>query len=401
MAHFQDSRFLGFSVRTVWVTIVITAVVVGLFFIPETIKFALKSGKTTGAQKSVVADAKKKAAVAKSDADAERAALSPEALREISSTVEGSATPARAAAQGNKKVTDDEAVERPGLFSGWNFKVKAGESTGGVVQVPKNMSIDKFGSKEFSTLLKQSRVDVKNFSKRRFKKNPDAEEIVETFLDQLELGSREAANGMSSKALYAGLQDIHIGTIQALSSAGVDRGVILDWLKVPIVAFVDDKIGLDASRKVRDYFSPRLVLRDVSVRQKTSGGWGADGRVPATANVELAYKGADIERIVVFANGKRISQASGPRSGDAAYHTLRVRGDASGVWTFVAYDRFGKNTYWKSYSFFPRARRFPQSQNGEYRIAFRPQSAANSMDKFFLVGSSALSRRGDPMISAF
>lgn len=401
MAHFQDSRFLGFSGRTLWVTLVIAAVVVGLFFIPETIKFALKSGKAPGSQKSTLADAKKKGGATKSDVDAERAALSPDALRAISSNVETSGGPARTAAPSTKKVTEDDAAERPGLFSGWNFKVKAGESTGGVVQVPKSMSLDKLGSKEFSGLLKQSRVDVKNFSKRKFKNNPDAEEIVETFVDQLELGAREAANGMGAKALFAGLQDVHIGTIQNLSAAGVDRGTILEWLKVPIVAFVDDKLGLDASDKVRDYFAPRLVLRNVSVKQRAWGGWGADGRVPATARVELAYKGSDIEKLVVFANGKRIASTSGPRAGETSYRTLKANGDAAGVWTFVAYDRFGNNTFWKSYSFFPRARRFPQSRSGDYLISFRPESAPNSLDKFFLVGSSALSRKGDPMISSF
>jgi hypothetical protein len=71
------------------------------------------------------------------------------------------------------------------------------------------------------------------------------------------------------------------------------------------------------------------------------------------------------------------------------------------VWTFVAYDRFGARPYWKSYSFYPKVRRFRQGRSGEYVIAFKPNSAPNSLDRFFLVGSSALRQSGDSMISTF
>lgn len=396
MAHFQESRFFGLSGRTLVVTIVIGLVVVGFFFLPPMIKHALQSSGKVGDKRASLEKGSRREGK-QGDASA-RGALSPDILKAINSSVEGTPTP-KAAPPAARKDNDDG--ERQGLFSGWDFKVKAGEPNGAVVRVPASMSLDKIGGKEFQGLLKQSQGDVRQFIKKRLSKNAEAESIVLTFMDQMELAARERAKGMSDKEILAGLQELHVSTIQALSRAGLDRGAILEWLKLPIVSFIDDRVGLHAQEKVRDYFVPRLTLRAVNVRQRRSDGWGMDGRSPATLRVELGFQGSDIEKIVVFANGRKISQAAGPRSSDDDHRSIRVSGDAHGVWTFVAYDRFGGRPYWKSYSFYPRVTRFRQNRNGEYMVAFRPNSAPNSLDRFFLVGSSVLSQNSDSMVSKF
>jgi hypothetical protein len=263
------------------------------------------------------------------------------------------------------------------------------------------MSLEKLGGKEFQGLLKQSRHDVRGFIKKQIPKNMEAQSIVETFMDQLDLAARESAKGMAAKQLLTGLQDLHVSTIQALSRSGLDRGSILEWLKLPIVSFIDDRVGLHAQEKIHDYFVPRLTLREVSVRQRPTRGWGMDGRSAATLRAELSFRGTDIERVMVYANGRKISEMPGPRSSADNRRSIKVNGDAHGVWTFVAYDRFGASPYWKSYSFYPKVRRFRQGRNGEYLIGFKPNSAPNSLDRFFLVGSSALRQSTDSMVSTF
>jgi hypothetical protein len=398
MAHFQESRFLGLSGRTLVVTLVIGVAVVGLFFIPETIKFALNSSGKAAEKRASVDTRARKEAKEKEAVSADRGALSPDALKAISSTVGATPTPSRPAQVSRNEASE---TERPGLFAGWNFKVKAGEPNGTAVQVPASMSLDKIGGKDFQNVLKQSQGDVKSFIRKRLSKNAEAESVVLTFMDQMDLAARESAKGMSGKELLSGLQDLHISTIQALSRSGLDRGIILEWLKIPLVAFVDDRVGLHAQEKVRDYFVPRLSLRSVSVRQRRTQGWGMDGRSPATLRVELGFKGTDVEKVMVYANGRKITEAQGPRNADDINRAVRVGGDAHGVWTFVAYDRFGARPFWKSYSFYPRVRRFRQNRNGEYMIGFKPNSAPNSLDRFFLVGSSVLRQSGDSMISTF
>jgi hypothetical protein len=396
MAPFQDSRFLGLSGRTIVVTLIIAAAVIGLFFIPEAIKFALNSPGKNGGEKRASVEARVRREVKEQTED--KGSLSPEALKALNSAVDATPTPAR---QGSRiKDGEETASERPGLFDGWNFKVKAGESAP-AVQVPASMSIEKLGGKEFQGLLKQSRNDVRVFIKKQIPKNMEAQSVVETFMDQLDLAARESAKGMSTKQLLTGLQDLHVSTIQALSRSGLDRGTILEWLKLPIVSFIDDRVGLHAQEKIHDYFVPRMVLRDVNVRQRQTRGWGMDGRSPATLRAELSFRGTDIEKVMVYANGRKISEMPGPRSASDNRRSIRVNGDAHGVWTFVAYDRFGARPYWKSYSFYPKVRRFRQGRTGEYMIAFKQNSAPNSLDRFFLVGSSALRQNTDSMVSTF
>jgi hypothetical protein len=395
MGNFQDSRFFGFSGRTLWVTVVIVAVVVGLFFIPETIKFALYSKKLPTVSRSL-SESKKLPAKVETD----RAAISPEALKAISSSV--STTPAPAKSLVAKKTTDGDDGDRPGLFSGWNFRVKASDAGGGGAQVPSGLSLEKIGTKEFQSLVKRSRSDVRRFISKYAPKNRQVEEISSTFLDQLDLASRDSAKGLSPNALLEGLLDLHISTIKALAHSGADRGVIIEWLKIPIVSFVDDKVGLDGMDKVKGYFAPRMVLNTAKVRQRRSNGWGADGRSPATLQAEVMVRGTDVDKVILFNNGKKISESSGARVGSDGMKAVRMRGDANGVWTIVAYDKFGARPYWKSYAFYPKVRRFRQEFNGEYLIGFSQNSAPNSLDRFFMVGSSKLRQHSsDPAISMF
>ena len=396
MGNFQDSRFFGFSGRTIWVTVVIVAVVVGLFFIPETIKFALYSKKLPTLSRSLSESKKLPTKV-----EMERAALSPEALKAISSSV--SATPAPAKAVVAKKATDGDDGDRPGLFSGWNFRVKASEAGGGGgAQVPSGLSLEKIGTKEFQSLVKRSRPEVQRFVGKYAPKNSQVEDISSTFLDQLDLASRDSAKGLSSNALVEGLLDLHISTIKALAHSGADRGVIIEWMKIPIVSFVDEKVGLDGIDKVKGYFVPRMVLNTAKVRQRLSNGWGPDGRSPATLQAEVMVRGTDVEKVIIFNNGKKISESNGARVGSDGIKAVRMRGDANGVWTIVAYDKFGARPYWTRYAFYPKVRRFRQQPNGEYLIGFSQNSAPNSLDRFFMVGSSKLRQySSDPMISMF
>ncbi len=390
MGNFQDSRFFGFSGRTIWVTVVIGVVIVALFFIPETIKFALYSKNSPIAGRS---GESKRAARSESG----KASLSPEALKAISSTVSTNQPPtapatAQPAKQAPAKKTNDSSDEsdKPGLFSGWDFRVKASEAGGGVNQIPPSLTLEKIGSKEFQGLLRRSRADVRRFTKRYAPKIKQAPEITSSFLDQLELASRDSAKGLSPQALLEGLQDLHVSTIKALAQAGADRGVVLEWLKLPIVAFLDDRVGLHGMEKIKNYFVPQMLLKKVTVRERITDGWGADGRSPVTLNAEISVRGTDVEKITVYNNGKKITETRGANNGTDGVKVVRIRGDAYGVWTVVAQDKFGATTYWRSYSFYPRVRSFRQKDNGEYVIAFRRESAPNSLDRYFLVGSSKL-----------
>lgn len=397
MAHFQDSRFLGISGRAVGVTFVIVAVVVGLFFIPEAIKFALNSSSRAGMSRSASTAAKP----VKSSEDSERASLALNELRAINSAVDEGEVRTPPKGGEVKSTTQDSDVEpRPGFFSSLSRRGGASRSSEKSV-IPSGLTLDKLGSKDFQGLVKQAEREVATLVKKQFASNAEAQEVMTSYLKQLELAAKENGDGRASRQLVAGLQQLQVTTIQALSRAGADRGLILDWLNVPVVGFLDEQIGLFAREKVKNYFVPRLTLTSVKVRQRRSGGFGPDARTPASLRVEVSYKGSDIDRVEAFANGRLIATGKMPAKKGSSERVLKAVGEAQGVWTFVAYDRYGAKSYWKSYSFYPRVRRFPQSNSGEYLVSFRPQSAPNSLDRYFMVGSSTLRQSSDSTIAVF
>jgi hypothetical protein len=115
----------------------------------------------------------------------------------------------------------------------------------------------------------------------------------------------------------------------------------------------------------------------------------------------MSFKGSDIDRIVVFANGKQVRSVKFGKMGKDEVRTMRFNGDAYGVWSFVAYDKYGARPFTKSYSFYPRVRTFRRAPNGSYLIGFLPGSARNSLDRFFYVGGSSRAKNPDAVVSKF
>jgi hypothetical protein len=114
-------------------------------------------------------------------------------------------------------------------------------------------------------------------------------------------------------------------------------------------------------------------------------------------------KGTDIDRIVVYANGKQVRDMRMAQASFSDVRTVTVGGDAYGVWSFVVYDKYGTRPYTKSYSFYPRVRAFSQAPDGTYQIAFMQGSARNSLDRYFFAGASSrpsMTSR-DPFIARF
>ena len=114
-------------------------------------------------------------------------------------------------------------------------------------------------------------------------------------------------------------------------------------------------------------------------------------------------RASDVESIGIIANGKLLRTVRLARANLNGERIVKVRGDATGIWSFIAYDKYGARPYSKNYAFYPRVQRFQQNLDGTYNIAFRPGSAKNSLDRFFLLGTSGSRTKvtSDPIISEF
>ena len=400
MANFQDSRFFGLSPRAVWLTLAVAGVVVGLFFMPPALKYLFEG---SGKPKSKGAPA---AAVASKQPAEQKAALNPEKLQQV--TAELAAVDQKAPSKPQPKKAEvadaskDTAGSGGGLFSGLNFRVKARTSADGSgAGVPTGVTFDKLQSKEAQAFFKAGAADIRRFIKRQKIPAGTQTESMLFFSEALaELGN--GVKGVSNEEIASRLGALHAQTLRQLSAAGADRGTLMAWLSIPVVTFVDDGTGVHALQKIRAIFAPKMLLGSASIRERAPAVWGLGQGAVANANVQFVVHSSDVSMVRVLNNGQIIREFKLGRPDSNGDRILRVSGDATGVWTFVAFDKFGGRPYSKSYAFYPRVQSFPQNQNGLYQIAFEPSSARYSLDKFFFVGSSGGGRKtSDPMIAQF
>jgi hypothetical protein len=303
----------------------------------------------------------------------------------------------------SKKVADsDDGKAQGGLFSDWNFKVRARDSGEAPRGVPADLNIDRISSKEAAAFFKASQGAMLKFGRSEPSLDQNAAEAIAPFLKEASaVASGSLLKGEKVEESVARLRSAHIATLKGLKGAGADRGVLIRWLQIPAVQFIDQQGGGNIGRRLRASFAPGMYLTDLNVRQTRRVRWSGDARIPTTASFELAVRGTDISRLVVYSNGKMVRSVANLRRGHNQQRPLRFNGDAYGVWTVVAHDSFGAKPFSKSYSFYPRASVFRQSRNGEYEIGFLPGSAPNSLDKFFFIGESGRGSSRDGMISRF
>jgi hypothetical protein len=395
MANFQESRILGLSPRAVWLTLAVVAVVVALFFIPPAIKFLFEGAGRSGKAKAPAA-----VAVQPSQSGTQKAALNTEKLQQVSTDLTSLNGKPGPKSQQGKKV--DNVDQGGGFFSGWNFKVKARGGTGEpTMQRPSGLTLEKLGTKEAQNFFKAGVSEIKRFMKRERIPMGPQEEAMMTFSSAIgELAA--GVKGVSNEEIVSRLAMLHAQTLRELSAAGADRGRLLSWLSVPVVGFVDDVTGVEAARQILAKFSPRMILISASIREQTPAAWGLGQGALARAQLEMTVHGSDVDKMRIINNGKIVREIKLKRPDENGDQIVRVAGDATGIWTFVAMDKFGARPYSKSYAFYPRVQAFPQSPNGDYEVSFEPSSARFSLDKFFFIGSSGNpNRTSDPVISQF
>ena len=407
MANFEETRFLGLTPRAIGLTLVAGAIVVGLFFIPETVKM-LFDGKAKVTRSKPAAEAPSKVASSGRSGDSgSRASLSQSLLSRGASDSEnrGGGDGKAVELKDVKKASegDDARSSGPkgGIFSGWDFQVRARNWDSKGQQAPSNLTFERIISKEGSGFFKQSRGSIQKFLKQEGLSGTVADEEIQPLRDAINAVAVGDSKGPSSQEVAAKLRASHIQALRGLRAAGGDRGVLLRWLDLPVISFIDSKGGINAEKRIRETFNPGMTLAELSVRQRKQRGWGSSAVNPATFKADLSVASSDVEKIVAYSNGKPVKTYTLRRSKRGEPRMVHVSGDASGVWTFVARDSFGARPYSKSYSFYPKASVFKQNRDGSFQIGFLPGSGRNSLDRFFLVGATKRDQPSDSMISTF
>lgn len=401
MANFQDSKFLGVSPKALGLIAVAGLTIVGLFFMPETLKFlfdADRGGKFTegSPEKRKVdplSEAKARASLSKAALERQVEGMNKEKTR--MAPTEGIAvqrTPTRPRSKG-------------GILSGLDFSIKANQQGGGNAVAPDDLQFSGLLAPDGKKFFEDSVQRIAKFSRQHRLTGSHSEEAI-AHLSRLlsKLASGDVGNA-SEQALGIALKKAHVDALRSLYEDYEDRGLLLSWAKLGIVSFVDRQGGVRALDKIQDAFWPTFYLSDIKIHRPNHGGPGDfSGRYPVRVSGFVNVRTSDISKLDVYSNGKlvrshpiRLAPGNQPRR-------IRLSGDAYGVWTIIAHDRYGEQPVSKSYSFYPRVTIFPRDDAGSYQIGFLPGSAAHSLDRFFLVGSSVSKRAirpDDPMVSIF
>lgn len=371
---------------------------------------ASRSGKPQAQQVQTAQRSQAPVAADKTNASS-RSSLSPLALKGISETLKGNTQPSAVvpAAPSNKTQNGPRKIEvsetkNESLLSGWDFKVKAGIGGSSSVSIPSGISIDKLSSKEAQKFFQRSRGNLVRFGQKNFENGARGSEAITGFVSLVDVVAKGVARGsQDERDLPQILREQHVTTLKSMAAAGADRGVLLDWLSLPVVSFVDSGTEVDARDKLLSVFTPRVVLRSVTVRQKPFRFTGYLEKPQAVLRAEVAVKGSDIDTVSIISGGRTLREVRPPRAGAGGYRIIKVGGDATGIWSFVVNDKYGARSYRKSYAFYPRIYRFRQKKDGTYEVAFRPGSAPNSLDRYFFAGSGggSLPSSDGPELSRF
>jgi hypothetical protein len=401
MGNFQDSRFLGLSPRAIGLGIVAVGVVVGLFFIPETVRF-LFDGKPRASREKAAVSKQATQTARRGSRDDAKAALAPDALSNLNANMQRAGSEkSPEAGKAVKKTSDaEEGKGQGGLFSDWNFQVKAHPANKSS-DAPVGLTLERIQTKEGISFLKRERGHLNRFVRSEGLGSTVAADDIQALQGEIDGIIAGSGKGLSVEEIRARLDQAHLKVLRGLKASGADRGTLLRWLDLPLVNFIDQKGQVRIEQKVRAAFSPVVVLSDLAVwqrAQQASLGYGAS--VPSF-RAEFLAVGSDIERVVVYANGRVLRSIRTPRNGSKEQRPIRIQGEAQGVITVVAHDAYGARPFSKSYVLYPRVRVFRQDDQGAYQIGFLPGSARNSLDKFFLVASSGRPVRRDPVISQF
>jgi hypothetical protein len=403
MANFQESRFLGISPRTLGLGIVAVGVVVGLFFIPETVKF-LFDAKPRASRERVALS--RQPVQKQRAADDAKAALAPDSLSELNSRmqrVDGSREPSERGTGTGGKLTRKVGDSGEGIFSGLNFQVKANHGGASSIDVPSTLSFDRLLSKEGASFFKRGRAAIKPFLRREGLDGTVAEEAVAPLLADIDLVASATAKNtsVSTEDLGARLRQNHARALRGLRSAGADRGTLMRWLELPVIQFIDQRGDVMAARRIRSRFVPAVQLTDLRVRDQYGASRG--GASGSTEQFKATFRvyGTDVEQLAVYTNGRLLKSVKLPNASGKRDRTVALAGDARGVVTVIAYDAYGARPFAKNYAFSPRVRVFRRDQNGVYQIGFLPGSAQDSLDRFFYVGGTKSAATTDPMIAQF
>mgnify|MGYP000169369442 CR=1 FL=1 len=207
------------------------------------------------------------------------------------------------------------------------------------------------------------------------------------FVSGVRLVLEGAEKTMSPDEAVRYLEFLQLAVSSTMGRENVDRALYNRWVGVSLGPLSEQTKALRLMQQ-RAPFNPRLTLTKVVVR-KAGGKHGQFvSRSPVYVQFVGFVVGQDIKKIELYRNSellvKKMLLRAPDESGRRFFSPRQF--PAVGYYTFRVYDDTGQ-IYQKTYTFFPRAARFPW-RRGVFELPFR--SGDPRLDRFFTYRSGRL-----------
>lgn len=214
---------------------------------------------------------------------------------------------------------------------------------------------------------------------------------------------RAEKSSTSAEKALAYIEQLDTEVTMSMIRESVDRSDFIAWSKVSLGPLLSGSRAIRMKSRMEMPFNPRLTLASVELRRPPRSEYSkyfARGRdIPTLVRVSGFIIGKDTNKLVLIKNGRRatrVSLKSKPdEEGKRMFRFSANRGE--GLFTLRAIDKDG-NIVDNIYSFFPRADMFPRRKNNSLMLPIRSVTDPKDfsfgevdprLDRFFKVASNS------------
>ena len=173
-----------------------------------------------------------------------------------------------------------------------------------------------------------------------------------------------------------------LAVVRAMDREGVEREYYNRFVGLSLGPVLDAQRGVGIA-DVPKIFNPQLTLTRVSLfRTPTRRGQWRENDARVLVSIGGSVVGRDVKSVDIYRNSIRVAQLTPTRVNHEGTRTFRLgQTEGRGVFTFRIQDIYGQ-IFERHYSFYPRARMFPWTRGGYFKIP-RMAPGDSRVDRFF------------------
>jgi hypothetical protein len=348
----RQLTFPNLSLKNILFGLMIVAILIGLFFIPEILNYQKRAvSNATGAIKTEEVEKPQSILQPSTEVNTERSPLD-----EVLYLME-SGHYAPKTRQAATKNSVEQIVADTSILTWDNLKSGRGEAS----------------------LRNAQNVARMLLIANEQKENAAVKKALVSFIGGVDYVLGEASKVMNAQEAGRYLQGLDIEVARALSTVRADY---IRWSEVSIAEALGSQKSIIAKQQGIQPFDPKLLLQNVwLVKAEMQPN---DKRKPRTyVNFQGTVNGDDVQTLSILKNGLKLRDIPmdvpdiyGRRW--FYYNTY----NADGVWTLRATDKLG-NVYEKDYQFFPKIEKYERDDFSQYILPYQQEGGDPRMDRLF------------------